>query len=200
MTRTFTQFSILLLTSIALLALGCGDTTTTDTPSPALAEHDDPNPAEKDSHGHDVGPNGGLLAILGSHEFHVEVLADEDTGKVRALLTDPEFKPVKTTAKSLSINMVLGGKPSQFTLDYTDDTSPVEFQATDKALAEAIHDGWEGEARVVIEIAGSPRTGALAAPKGGHEGEHGHEQGEPEGEHEEEREGHDGDDDGHDHP
>ena len=182
MTRTVTLFSVLLLTSAVLLALGCSDTQTTDMPSPARAEHDDHDQAEKDGHGHDVGPNGGLLAILGSHEFHVEVLADEDTGNVRALLTDSEFKPVETAAKSLSINMVLGGKPSQFTLDYTDNTSPVEFQATDKALAEAIHDGWEGEARVVIEISGSPRTGALAAPKGGHEGEHAHEQeGEPEG-------------------
>ena len=172
MTRTFTHFSILLLTSTALLALGCGDTKTTDTPSPAKAEHDDHDHAAKGGHGHDVGPNGGPVAVLGSHEFHVEVLADEDTGKVRALLTDSEFKPVETAAKSLSINMVLGGKPSQFTLDYTDNTSPVEFQATDKALAEAIHDGWEGEARVVIEISGSPRTGALATPEGGHEGEH----------------------------
>jgi hypothetical protein len=175
MTRTVTHFSMLLLTLTALLAFGCSDTQTTDTLSPALAEHDDRDPAVTDGHGHDVGPNGGSLAILGSHEFHVEVLADEDTGKVRAILTDAEFKPVETATKSLSINMVLGGKPSQFTLDYTDNTSPVEFQATDKALAEAIHDGWEGEARVQIEISGAPCTGMLTTPKGGHEGEHAHE-------------------------
>ena len=187
MTRTITHFSILLLTSTALLALGCGDTKTTDTSSPAQAEHDDHDPAVEDGHGHDVGPNGGSLAILGSHEFHVEVLADEGTGIVRALLTDSEFKPVETTAKSLSINMVLGGKPSQFTLNYADNTSPVEFHATDMALAEAIHDGWEGEARVVIEISGSPHTGALSAATDGHEGEH---EGEPEGEHDEQHEGH----------
>ena len=175
MTRMFTHFSILLLTSTALAALGCRDAQMTDTPSPDKEEHDDPDQAAKGGHGHDVGPNGGPLAILGSHEFHVEVLADEDTGKVRALLTDAEFKPVETAAKSLSINMMLGGKASQFTLDYIDNTWPVEFQATDKALAEAIHDGWKGEARVVIEISGSPRTGALAATKGDHEGEHANE-------------------------
>ncbi|NQU23732.1 MAG: hypothetical protein HQ567_20815 [Candidatus Nealsonbacteria bacterium] len=178
MTRTFTHFSILLLTSAALAALGCNDTQTADTPSSDNADHDDSDQAAAGGHGHDVGPNGGPLAILGSHEFHVELLADEDTGKVRALLTDAEFKPVETAAKSLSINMVLGGEATQFTLDYTDNTSPVEFQTTDKALAVAIHDGWEGEARVVIEIAGSPRTGALAATKGGHKDEH---EGEPEG-------------------
>jgi hypothetical protein len=189
MTRTFTHFSFLLLTSTALLALGCSDTKTTDTSSPAQTEHDDHEPAVEDGHGHDVGPNGGSLAILGSHEFHVEVLADEGTGIVRALLTDSEFKPVETAAKSLSINLVLGGKPSQFTLDCADNTSPVEFQATDMALAEAICDGWEGEARVAIEISGSPRTGALAAPNGGHEGEH---EGEAEGEHDEQHEGHTG--------
>ena len=183
MMRAFTHFSILLLTSTALLALGCRDAQRTDTPSPAKAEHDDRDQAAKGGHNHDVGPNGGPVGVLGGHEFHVEVLADEDTGKVRALLTDTEFKPVETSAKSLSINMMLGGKASQFSLDYTDNTSPVEFQATDKALAEAIHDGWEGEARIVIEISGSPRTGALTTTKGAHEGE-------PEGEHDEERGGH----------
>ncbi len=181
MRRTCTHFSILLLTSTALLALGCNDTQVSDTPSPDKEEHGDHGQDANGGHDHEVGPNGGLLAVLGSHEFHVEVLADEDTGKVRALLTDAQFKPVETTAKSLSINMVLDGKASQFTLDCIDNTSPVEFQATDKALAEAIHDGWEGEARVVIEIAGTPRSGAIAAPKGGHEGEH-----------EDEHEGHEG--------
>lgn len=176
MTRTFTHVSMLLLISTALMALGCGDTKQNDTPSPANAEQGDHDEAAKGGHAHDVGPNGGPLAILGSHEFHVEVLADEETGKVRALLTDLEFKPFETTAKSLSINMVLGGKPRQFTLDYTDNTSPIEFQATDKALAKAIHDGWEGEARVAIEISGSPRIGALTSHNGSHEGEAGHEQ------------------------
>jgi hypothetical protein len=183
MTRTFTHFSILFITSTALLALGCGDTKKADTPSPAEAEQGDRDSATAGGHGHGSGPNGGPMAVLGSHEFHVEVLADEDTGRVRALLTDSEFKPVETATKSLSINMVLDGKPSQFVLDHIDNTSPVEFQATDKTLAEAMSDGWEGEARVVIEISGAPRTGALSAPQSGHEGE-------PEGLHDEGPEGH----------
>ena len=120
-------------------------------------------------------PTAARWRFWAAHEFHVEVLADEDTGEVRALLTDFEFKSVETDAKSLSINMLLGGAPSQFTLKYTDNTSPVEFQVTDESLAEAIHDGWEGEARVVIEIAGAPSTGPLAAPELGHEGEDPHE-------------------------
>jgi len=169
MAQTFTHFSILLLISTTFLTSGCVDTQRTDPPLPANAEREDHDHAADGGHDHDAGPNGGPLAVLGSHEFHVEVLADEATGKVRALLTDPEFRPVETAADSLSINMVLDGKPSQFTLNYAQDTSPVEFQVTDKALAKAIHDGWEGEARVAIEISGSPRIGQLATPKDHHE-------------------------------
>ena len=106
--RTIIHLSILLLTSAALLAVGCSDSTKNDVAPPAEAEHDDHDRATKGAHNHEAGPNDGLLAVLGSHEFHVEVLADEDTGNVRALLTDSEVKPVETAAKSLSINMVPG--------------------------------------------------------------------------------------------
>ena len=61
MTRTFTHFSILLLTSTVLLTLGCGDTARTGAPPPSKAEDDDHDHAAKGGHSHDVGPNGGPL-------------------------------------------------------------------------------------------------------------------------------------------
>ena len=110
----------------------------------------------------------------GSHEFHVEVLADEETGKVRALLTDLEFKPFETTAKSLSINMVLGG--NLVSLRWIAPTTPHRSNSKRRTRHSPKRFTTAGRARrVAIEISGSPPS-ALTSHNGSHEGEAGHEQ------------------------
>ena len=177
----------LLVASLACLpfALGC-DQGPTD---PVPVETDDTPVA--DVHDHDVGPNNGPLAVLGSHEYHAEVLPVEETGQVTVYLTDPDFKPIAIEEATLKINMKLDGSdPKQYTLERVAGTElPVTFIIEDKELAEILTDGWEGDVTVAAKIDGAPISGALAKPKAGHADHDDHE----EDDHDEDHEDHDED-------
>lgn len=158
-------------------AIGCGPMA--DTPGEGTAPATDGDGHDEDAHAehsHEIGPNGGALAILGGHQYHAEVLADEDSGVIDVLITDAEFKPTSIDAKELAINMMVDDKPSQyvFPLAETAEGEPVKFSLTDPALAELIADAaWEGDARVAIEIGGTPYSETLAKPEVAHEAHEG---------------------------
>lgn len=48
-----------------------------------------------------VGPNGGVVQVVG--EDRVEVIADKNTGQVRAYFLDPEFKVIKPPNRKVKI-------------------------------------------------------------------------------------------------
>ena len=126
------------------------------------------------------GPHGGLLAVLGSHEYHAEVLADHDTGKVTLFLTDAKFQPIAVDVKEVRLNLMVDGKPKQYVLKVAETIGPdqpIPFTLTDVELAELLEEGWAGEARVAVELDGAPYTGALAQPEKDHDN-HDHHEGE----------------------
>lgn len=115
-------------------------------------------------HSHGQGRFGGLLAILGSHQFHAEFLPDATTGNITAILYDDHFKPVKSAAKELTVSLLVDGEPKQFSLlvDFEgSNEKPALYKISDAALAKLLNDGWTGNALVSITVDDKPASGKL---------------------------------------
>ncbi len=172
------SLSAVFLTLLALIAFGCQpaakpEPSTPSAPAPAAAseKHSDDD-GHAHGHSHDVGPQGGILAVLGQHQFHAEAIADEKTGAVKVFVYDGTNQAVKIDAKELTINLMVDDKPAKYTLLVDHDGSdgkPAVFAITDAHLAEHLCDGWKGDAKVSIDIAGAPCVGNFAQPKHKHE-------------------------------
>ena len=153
-----------------IFAVGCNPSTDTpgDDPEPAAGGDDGHDHGDEAAHSHTEGPNGGPLAVLGGHQYHAEVLADEASGAVDVLITDPDFKPIAIDAKELALNLMIDKKPSSYVFRPAEavEGEPAKFSLTDPELAELIADvAWEGDARVSIEIGGTPYSETLARPE-----------------------------------
>lgn len=61
-----------------------------------------------------VGPNGGVVQVVG--EDRVEVIADKNTGQVRAYFLDPEFKVIKGPNRKVRI-AIAGETPEIIVLE-----------------------------------------------------------------------------------
>ncbi len=115
-------------------------------------------------HSHGKGRFGGLLAILGSHQFHAEFIPDTETGDVLAIVYDNHFKPFQTETKELTLALKVGDEPKTFTLLVDHDGSegkPATFKITDVDLAKILAQGWQGDARVMFTSADAPASGNL---------------------------------------
>lgn len=158
--------SISLLLAVVLF-IGCKQnqgegTATSATESTAQDSHE-----EEEFHSHHVGPKGGVLAVLGHHQFHVEFLPDEASGAISALVYDDRFKPTALDAKELTLNIMVAGQPKQFTFLVDNDGSDgkvATYKLTDAELAKLLKTGWEGNAQVSITVKGNPASGGLAQP------------------------------------
>lgn len=116
-------------------------------------------------HSHGKGRFGGLLAMLGSHQFHAEFIPDAETGDVLAIVYDKEFKPFQTETKELTLALKIGDEPKTFTLlvDHDGaDGKPATFKITDADLAKILVQGWQGDARVMFTSGDAPASGNLA--------------------------------------
>ncbi len=117
-------------------------------------------------HAHDRGRFGGLLAVLGSHQYHAEFIPDKETGAVLAILYDRLFKPIKMDVKELTVSLLVDGQPKQFTLlvDFEGSAEkPALYKINDATLANLLHDGWTGNALVAITVDDKPVAGQLTA-------------------------------------
>jgi hypothetical protein len=163
------------LTLMAMLAggalLGCSGGA-----SPMNA---DSHAADKDHHeggGHDhghehahpaEGPHHGQLIELGKEEYHAELTHDDASRTVAIYVLDNEAKAaVPIEAKEVTINLVVGGKPSQFTLPAApQESDPAgqasRFQLADEKLCESL-DAEGATGRLNLEIGGKPFTGEVA--------------------------------------
>ncbi|NQT36466.1 MAG: hypothetical protein HQ581_03200 [Planctomycetes bacterium] len=151
------------------------------------------------AHSHDT-PHGGLLAVLGSHEYHAEVLHDEDTNQVTAIISDSEWQPIESKITNVKLNLMVADVPEPFSLSPQTRKAgeEVRFSTVNAELCELVCEGWEGNAEVSADIDGAPYRGKLAKPEGDHE-DHDEDEGHDEDGHEEDGHDEDGhDEDGHD--
>ena len=119
-------------------------------------------------HSHGRGRFGGLLAILGNHQFHVEFLPNAETGDITAILYDDHFKPFNSETKELTVSLMIDGEPKQFTFLVNFEGSkekPALYKISDTTLAKLLHDGWTGNALVSITIDDKPANGRLIPVK-----------------------------------
>ena len=115
-------------------------------------------------HSHGQGRFGGILAILGSHQYHVEFIPNSTTGEITAILYDDHFKPFKTETKELTLSLLVDGQPKQFTFLVNFEGSsekPALYKISDTTLAKLLHDGWTGNAQASITIDEKPASGKL---------------------------------------
>jgi hypothetical protein len=133
-------------------------------------------PTTADSHaegkGHDEhthaseGPHHGHIIELGKEDYHLELTHDDTTKTVAVFILDSGAKiAVPIDAKQLVINLVVGGKPSQFVLPAAPQAGDPPGQSSCFQLAdEKLCDGWDAEGatgRINVEIAGKPYAGTI---------------------------------------
>ena len=152
---------------LALLAfVGCSKSTPPPAPL-ATSQHDHP----------EEGPHHGELIELSDGDYHAELVHDEDANAVVIYLLDGKAKDkVTSTEQELVLNLVVDGKPTQFTLaadpepsDPKDESS--KFQAASEELSKAIHaSGTKG--RLNVTIGGKPLVGSFEHKAHGHDHKH----------------------------
>lgn len=133
-------------------------------------------PAAGHAHAHPTeGPHKGALIELGKEDYHAELVHDDATETVTIYILDSSAtKPVPITAKQLTLNMRVGGKPHQFLLaaqpqQGEDAGSASAFAASGKQVCQAI-DAHGASGRLNVEIAGKVYVGKVS----GHTHDHKH--------------------------
>lgn len=164
------------LTLISLVAfIGCGGSQkpATATDEHAAEEHADEHaghnhapgetcPAEEDEHAehsHTKGPQGGQLAILGSHEYHVELVKTAQGG-FSAYLYDAQLKPVNPDVSVLNFTYMNNGQPVSVAFTKTADGAAFAPSADT-----VFPDGWNQDASVMLKINGVPYNQKMAQPQ-----------------------------------
>lgn len=127
-------------------------------------------PSGAPSHHHEhasEGPHHGALIELGKEDYHAELVHDEASDTVIVYILDGSAaKAVPTTAKQITINLRVAGKPQQFSLMAKPQPGDPEgsssvFAAADKQLSQAL-DAAGAFGRLNAEIAGKVYVGKVA--------------------------------------
>lgn len=159
--RILSIHAVWTLAAVMLLA-GCdGSSSSSDggketpTATKASDSHDHGEGGHQDEH---QGPHGGHVLEIGrGHQFHAEVVLDDDEKSVTIYLLDGKLQAVSDPVESVAVNLVVDGKPKSFELSKGADGG---YRAASKELFEAHHDkGASGTLRVVIN--GKPFTAKL---------------------------------------
>lgn len=153
MKRFFLIFG-LFVCPLAAFTTGCNGSKVTKDPPSTEHHAGDGHP----EHAHpETGPHQGHLIELGKEDFHLE-LVDDDASKTVTIyvLDSTATKMVPIDSKSLTVNLVLEGKPTQFLLPAVPDKDDPEgkssrFQLVDDALIKGIDtQGTKGRVNVII--------------------------------------------------
>ena len=105
---------------------------------------EDPAPPGGQAH----GPHGGHILEVGAHVAHLEVLHDEEAGKLTIYVLGPDEKTALPVAKPPQLKLKTSAGPKVIDTKAQDATGAV-FTVTDAALK-----GREPEGRISIEVNG----------------------------------------------
>lgn len=108
------------------------------------------NQTEPPAHtgGHAHGPHGGHVLEVGDHVAHLEVLHDEEAGKLTLYVLGSDVKTPLPVAKPPQLKLTTASGPKVLDTQASDESGSV-FTVTDAALK-----GHEPEGRIAIEVNG----------------------------------------------
>ena len=160
MKRYLTCHAALTVAILALFTLtGCGPGAEEKT-KPAKVSG---GPPDGDEH---QGPHKGHIIELGrDHQYHGEFVHDDKAETASIYILDKAMKESPIEAKSVTITIVLDGKPTDYELAAVDPKSgkTAHFRG-DKKLFEAVEEAEKNEkakARLSVTIGGKPYSGDL---------------------------------------
>ena len=124
-----------------------------------------------DEHAHPTkGPHGGQLIEAGNEEYHLELIHDDAAHKITVYLLDGAAKQsVNTGTEPITLNLVVEGKPAQFSLPAArQESDPAgktsRFEVIDEKLCEAM-DAPKVKGRINFTVGGKSFSGDI----GGHD-------------------------------
>ncbi len=156
---------------------GCGSQPSGDQAAVAVSDASPAADGHDHAHGEEhEGPHGGHVIELGrSHEYHAELVDDEQAGTISVYILDKELKELPIEQQSITLNLMVEGAPKTFELMAAEgsDTMASRFNATDKAAFEALHEH-EASGKLQATIKGSPYSGKVEHhDHDGHDHDHG---------------------------
>jgi len=161
------SFLVVAISSLILpLSAGCDK----QPPAAPAAKSEPGAGGEKhDEHVHPtMGPHGGQLIEAGNEEYHLELIHDEAAHKITVFLLDGTAKrSVTTGTEPITINLVVDGKPVQFSLPAArQNTDPAgttsRFEVIDESLCEAM-DAPKVKGRIRFTVGGKSFSGDIGA-------------------------------------
>lgn len=170
--------------ALAAVSGGCGsqqssDDTPVDVSGPPPAA--DGHGQDHDGHDHGEeheGPHGGHVIELGrNHQYHAELVEDEQAGTVTVYMLDKDLKELVIDQPAIVMNLTVDGQAKTFELVAADASAgkASRFEAADRALFEALHEH-EATGKLRVTIDGTPYSGEVEHyhHHGDHDDDHGH--------------------------
>ena len=159
---TYTTLAFIVVSCLLLFVQGCGrgdaPISTSGTQNVGGHGHDCPLPKYNE-----------VLVRFPGHSYALEIIDEkETTGLVTAFLTCAHFEPVEVDTQEVRLNFMIDGNPKAFTLTRIEQEpdKPATFTLTDMELATLLCEGWQGEARAMVEINGVPYRERLVKLEG----------------------------------
>lgn len=157
-TLPFSLCTLAILT-LSVFAGGCWQTTNSSSGSPSSGDaHDHDGHEHGEEH---EGPHGGHVIELGrNHEYHAELVENEEAGTVTIYMLDKDLKELAIDAPSIVMNLTVDGQAQSFELTAANasDGKASRFEAAGRDLFDALHEHQAtGKLRVTID--GTPHSG-----------------------------------------
>ncbi len=130
---------------------------------------------------HHEAPHGGTLVALGDHEYHAEIVWDEDAKSITVYVLDGEAAkavPINATTITLAIGTGDDTQSHAFAaqpLDGEPDGKSSRFASTDKDLFELFHDNDKTAGQIDLTIGDKSYAVVVTHDEHDHDHEHGKE-------------------------